>query len=182
MPRSPRHLIVSAALLVALALAGPMPRAKAGVTREEVERAITSGVRFLLRQQRDDGSWPEIEDDARTGTTSLVTLALLTAGEAPDSLAIRRSLEFLRKFDPGQLDSVYSVSLADDGLRRRHPQGRRRPDPGQRRLARRRPAQAGRPRPLARLVELQGFEDPARRQLELAVRLARPERREPKPG
>ncbi len=81
------------------------------VTRDEVERAIRGGVRYLLKQQRNEGSWPEIDDDARTGTTSLTTLALLTAGEAPDSPAMRKALGYLRKFDPGQLDSVYSVAL-----------------------------------------------------------------------
>ncbi len=102
-----------AVLAILLALVGSdlAPRAKAAVTREEVERAIKGGVRYLLKQQRPDGSWPEIDDDARTGTTSLVTLALLTAGESPDAPHIQKSLEFLRKFDPGQLDSVYSVSL-----------------------------------------------------------------------
>jgi hypothetical protein len=83
----------------------------ADVTGPEVERAIKNGVRYLIKQQRPDGSWPEIDEDAKTGTTSLVTLALLTAGEAVDSPSISKSLEFLRKYDPGQLDSVYSVAL-----------------------------------------------------------------------
>ena len=61
--------------------------------RDEVERAIRGGVRYLLKEQRDDGSWPEADDAARTGTTSLVTLALLTAGESPDSGPIRRALD-----------------------------------------------------------------------------------------
>jgi len=110
MPRSPRLLVVSA-VLVAVTLPGLVPRAEAAVTREEVERAIAGGVRYLLKQQRNDGSWPEIEDDARTGTTSLVTLALLTAGEPVDAPHVQKALEHLRKFDPGQLDSVYAVSL-----------------------------------------------------------------------
>ena len=99
------------AVLFALGTADLAPRARAAVTREEVERAIRGGVRYLVKQQRPDGSWPEIDDDAKTGTTSLVTLALLTAGEPPDAPHIVRSLEFLRKYDPGQLDSVYAVAL-----------------------------------------------------------------------
>ena len=87
------------------------PPARAAVTREEVERAIRGGVRFLLKQQREDGSWADVEEASRTGTTSLITLALLTAGESPDSDALRRSIEYLRRFDPGQLDNVYAVSL-----------------------------------------------------------------------
>ena len=99
------------AFLLALGASDLLPRARAGVTREEVERAIRSGVRYLIRLQRADGSWPEIDDDAKTGTTSLVTLALLTAGEPPDSPHIVNALQYLRKYDPGQLDSVYSVAL-----------------------------------------------------------------------
>ena len=98
-------------LLGALVAAVPPPRARAAVTRDEVERAIRGGVRYLVGVQRPNGSWADYEDSARTGMTSLVTLALLTAGESPDSDPIRRALEYLRKFDPGQLDSVYAVSL-----------------------------------------------------------------------
>src|SRR5258708_26400991 len=91
-----RRLIMTA-LLLALALSFASVPARGGVTREEVERAIREGVRFLKSQQRGDGSWSEVDEDARTGTTSLVTLALLTAGEAPDSPAVARALEFLRR-------------------------------------------------------------------------------------
>ena len=177
MTRSARLPVV---LAVLLAMASPalMPRASAAVTREEVERAIASGVRYLLRQQRADGSWPEVEDDARTGTTSLVTLALLTAGEPVDAPHIQRSLEYLRKFDPGQLDSVYAVSLQTMVFAAASPKAdivRIQANVAWLQEAQLKP---GDHCPLARLVELQGLEDPPRRQLELAVRPARPERRQ----
>ena len=107
----PKRLLAVLVVLSAVEASDLVPRAKAAVTREEVERAIRGGVRYLVKLQRPDGSWPEVDDDAKTGTTSLVTLALLTAGEPADAPHIVRSLEYLRKFDPGQLDSVYSVSL-----------------------------------------------------------------------
>jgi len=79
---------------------------------EQVERAIREGIRFLNANQRDDGSWSDdIENKAPTGMTSRVTLALLTAGEKPDSPAIRKALEFLRRFGPGDLHSTYAISL-----------------------------------------------------------------------
>jgi hypothetical protein len=83
----------------------------AAVTRDEVERSIREGVRYLKSRQRIDGSWPEADDEARTGMTSLAALALLTAGESPDSPTITSALKFLRGFDPRTLNSVYSVSL-----------------------------------------------------------------------
>src|SRR3954470_5648784 len=87
-------------------VAGPAS-ARAAVTREEVERAIREGVRYLKGEQRADGSWVDVHGEARTGTTSLVTLALLTAGEKPDSPTVRKSLELLRGFGPEQLNSTY---------------------------------------------------------------------------
>src|SRR6185437_12334435 len=84
-----RTCIPALVFVFALDAARPAP---AGVTREEVERAIRDGVRYLKSQQRDDGSWPDVEGEARSGTTSLVTLAMLTAGEKIDSEAVRKSL------------------------------------------------------------------------------------------
>jgi hypothetical protein len=76
-----------------------------------VERAIRDGVRYLKQQQRQDGSWPEVDERARSGATSLVTLALMTAGEKPDSPAIRAALEFLRKLGPNDLRWTYAIAL-----------------------------------------------------------------------
>jgi hypothetical protein len=98
-------------LLVLLAVPAASAPCAAAVTREEVERAIREGVRYLKSIQRGDGSWADIENDARTGVTSLVTLALLTAGERPDSPEVRRALEYLRGFGPTDLHSTYAISL-----------------------------------------------------------------------
>ena len=101
--------------LVILSLAGQIACAReapsAEVTSEEVNQAIRAGIRFLEERQRADGSWPDQGGNALTGTTSLVTLALLTAGEKPDSVVIRNALAFLRNFGPQQLDSTYAISL-----------------------------------------------------------------------
>lgn len=83
----------------------------ADVTREEVERAIRDGVAYLKEHQRDDGSWPDVDNEAHTGSTGLVTLALLTAGEPVNSPHITRALNFLRKFSADDLRSTYAISL-----------------------------------------------------------------------
>ncbi|MHC5538711.1 DUF4159 domain-containing protein [Singulisphaera rosea] len=85
--------------------------ARAAVTAEEVSRAIRDGVRYLKSLQKDDGSWPEVEQQSKTGTTSLVTLALLTAGEPTNSPAVSKALDYLRGFLPNELDNTYAVSL-----------------------------------------------------------------------
>ncbi len=78
---------------------------------KQVEAAIRQGVDFLKAQQKPDGSWADIENDARTGVTSMVTLALLSAEKKPDSQAIKHALEYLRRFSPGDLQSTYAISL-----------------------------------------------------------------------
>jgi hypothetical protein len=99
---------------IGLLLGGPLldrGPAHGAVTREEVERAIHDGVHFLKQQQRADGSWPDADSEAHTGTTSLATLALLTAGEPISETHVAQALEFLRNFGPDQLKSTYAVSL-----------------------------------------------------------------------
>jgi hypothetical protein len=82
------------------------------VTREQVERAIREGVRGLGALQKDDGSWSDVDaPQAPTGSTSLATLALLTAGERPDSPRVARALTLLRNARPEQLNSTYAVAL-----------------------------------------------------------------------
>ncbi|WP_422927075.1 DUF4159 domain-containing protein [Singulisphaera sp. PoT] len=110
MKRQASRRIVVVGIVLSLALASMRP-ADAAVTAKEVERAIAEGVRFLKQEQKDDGSWKDADGDARTGTTSLVSLALITAGEPLNSPAVSRALNYLRNFGPDELGSTYSVSL-----------------------------------------------------------------------
>lgn len=96
--------------------------ARAAVTREEVERSLRSGVRYLKSQQRADGSWNDAVDNAPSGTTSLVTLALLTAGEPANSPTMVRALTYLRNFGPEELNNTYAVSLQTMALAAADPQ------------------------------------------------------------
>jgi RNA polymerase sigma factor (sigma-70 family) len=77
----------------------------------QVERAIREGVQFLTAQQKPDGSWADVENESKTGVTSLVTLTLLAAGEKPDLPPIQKSLAFLRGFGPNDLRSTYAIAL-----------------------------------------------------------------------
>ncbi len=108
-----RHLrrVFALAFLTILASQLGQPHARGAVTAKEVERAISEGVRYLKQEQRNDGSWNDVDNEARTGTTSLVVLALLTAGEPANSPVISRALDYLRNFGPDELKSTYAVSL-----------------------------------------------------------------------
>ena len=80
--------------------------ARAAVVAADVERAIRDGVDYLRAKQLRDGSWP-----GQLGTTQLVTLALLTAGEPADSPHVARALAYLRGTSPIELNNTYAISL-----------------------------------------------------------------------
>ncbi len=86
---------------------------------------------LLASTQRHDGSWTDIELEARTGTTSLVTLAPLSAGETADSPFICKALDYLRRFGPGELRSTYAISLQTMVFAMAGPQARSIADRGQ---------------------------------------------------
>ncbi len=114
MPRSrlrAGRLACLALLLAPALILAPAPPARADVTSAEVEEAIRNGVRFLARIQQPDGSWPDVDARSHTGTTSLVMLALLTAGEKPGTPMIDKALAFLEQFSATDLNSTYAVSL-----------------------------------------------------------------------
>jgi hypothetical protein len=80
--------------------------AGAGVTREEVERSIKVAVAYLLKAQKVDGSWGR-----EAGESALVLLALLTAGESPDSVPLQRGIKALRNATVAPNKAVYTYSL-----------------------------------------------------------------------
>jgi hypothetical protein len=76
----------------------------------QVRDSITAGVKYLVALQEPNGSW-EFGAHQRSnpgGWTALVLLALLTAGESPDSPVVKRGLEYLRAIPPRQ---TYVVGL-----------------------------------------------------------------------
>ena len=81
------------ATVLIVAIGSPV---RAEITPEQVRNAIDRGVRFLLGQQRDDGSWPDILDE-RGGVSSLCALALLSSGVEPDDPRMQNALNYLRK-------------------------------------------------------------------------------------
>ena len=105
--------IASWPLVPVLLLAALAPPARGAVTREEVERAIREGVRYLKQRAARRRLVARRRRRAhRTGTTSLVTLALLTAGEPADSPARRQGAGLPpRSSPPSSSGAYYAVSL-----------------------------------------------------------------------
>jgi prenyltransferase beta subunit len=99
-----------ACALALFTICGSAP-ARGDVTAKQVEDAIRSGVRYLVRQQQADGSWPDADVRAHTGTTSLVMLSLLTAGERIGAPHIDNGLAFLERMSTNDLGRTYSVAL-----------------------------------------------------------------------
>lgn len=106
-----RRFVVVLSVLVTM-FAGSAPRAgRADVTREEVEQAIRDAIRFLKSEQQQNGSWPEFDGTNATGSTSLATLALLTAGVPTNDPAVARALKYLEQYTADDLDRTYTVAL-----------------------------------------------------------------------
>jgi len=98
--------------VIAAMIAGIVPRSvRADVTQEDVEQAIRDAIRFLKSEQQPNGSWPEFDGTNATGTTSLATLALLTAGVPTNDPNVARALKYLEQYSAVDLDRTYTVSL-----------------------------------------------------------------------
>lgn len=123
------RFLVSLILFSWIAMALPAPtysQANRGLSKEDVDRAIREGVRFLKTRQGNDGSWNNTGFDQHpTGMTGLVTLALLTAGEDPKSQTIQKALSYLRSYSAEQLNSTYAVSLQTMALAAAEPEADR---------------------------------------------------------
>ncbi|WZO99871.1 DUF4159 domain-containing protein [Isosphaeraceae bacterium EP7] len=111
MSRRVRNAILFAAIATLLPTWIGARDARGAVTREQVERAIRRGVDYLKSVQQPDGSWPNLDREHSTGTTSLVVLALLTAGESPESPKMALALDFLGRYSAEDLNSTYAISL-----------------------------------------------------------------------
>ncbi len=90
--------------------ASPVRADEAGVSSEQIQRAIEKARDWLEREQEADGSWECAmrTQDTRVGATALVMLALANAGMRAEEPAMRKSLDWLRRQEP---EETYSVSL-----------------------------------------------------------------------
>ncbi len=104
--------LVAVTVTVLGLLASIAASARAEVTAEQVRAAIDRGVNYLLKQQRDDGSWRDYSGDANGnysgGVSALCTLALLNAGVDLDQEKMQKALRHLRTIPPA---ATYVVSL-----------------------------------------------------------------------
>lgn len=76
------------------------------------EIAIAQGVKYLLSKQVEDGWVREDREGFGIGPTALVTFALLACGEQPQSPALTRAINLLKRVNGRDADkAVYSVGL-----------------------------------------------------------------------
>lgn len=96
-------------LLVSLVLTSGRT-AQAEITAKQVIDSIERAKRFLIKQQRPDGSWQAGGgDNYQVGITSLALLALMNSGMTPQDAEVKKGLDFLRRQNPRL---TYEVSLA----------------------------------------------------------------------
>jgi len=85
-------------------IVGPV---RAEVTAEQIRTAIDRGANYLLEQQQNDGSWPEMAGYPG-GVSALCTLALLNVGVEADDRRMQKALKYLRTIPP---EKTYVVAL-----------------------------------------------------------------------
>ena len=95
--------------------------AKKPLSAEQVRKAIKLGVDNLKKSQAADGSWNGVTG-YKGGTTALVALALLNAGEKADSRQIKNSLKLILTIPRTK---TYEVSLRVLALSAADPSGQR---------------------------------------------------------
>ena len=80
------------------------------IKAEDVRRAIDAGTRFLLAEQLENGSFPQLAPQHRGGITALCALALLNAGVDANHPRMKAALERIVEIREDQL-STYTASL-----------------------------------------------------------------------
>ena len=95
--------------------------AKGSLTAEKVRKAINRGVDNLKKSQKSDGTWLGVSG-YEGGTTALITLALLNAGESPSSPQIQKSIKVIQAIPRAK---TYEVSLRVMALSAADPTGKR---------------------------------------------------------
>ena len=95
--------------------------AKEALNADQVRKAIKRGVDNLKKQQSSDGSWAGVSG-YQGGSTALITLALLNAGEKASSPQIQKSLELILAIPRSK---TYEVSLRVLALSAADPSGKR---------------------------------------------------------
>ena len=95
--------------------------AKEALTADKVRKAIKRGVDNLKKSQKSDGTWSGALG-YEGGSTALIALALLNAGEKPDSPQIQKSIKIIQAIPRSK---TYEVSLRVMALSAADPTGQR---------------------------------------------------------
>lgn len=80
------------------------------ISAEDVRRAINLGTRFLLTEQLENGSFPQLAPQHRGGITMLCALALLNSGVQAEDPRLKAALDRVLEIRDEQL-STYTASL-----------------------------------------------------------------------
>jgi hypothetical protein len=78
---------------------------------KQVEHSIDLGVKFLLSQQQEDGSFGGGIGGTSVGQTALAGMALLSCGESHQSPELTKAIAFLKKTELDRGRMTYQIAL-----------------------------------------------------------------------
>ena len=76
--------------------------------RRRIADAADRGAQALLAAQEEDGGWPAVHHGYRLGTNAMAALALVKSGESPESPAIVKAFDLMRRMP---LENTYGKAL-----------------------------------------------------------------------
>jgi hypothetical protein len=100
----------SALAISMLALGAFVPPLRAA-DKDDIDKAVAAGVKFLKSIQAKDGTWDYEHGDRKAGATALAGLALLECDVDPEDSAVQNAAQAVRLLSL-ELNQTYGLSLA----------------------------------------------------------------------
>lgn len=88
-----------------------VPLGAQDISPEKVKQAIEGGVSFLREKQLNSGGWQEYNNEESCGRTALVVISLVAAGVDKNDPVLTGAMDYLRRFNTGNVKRTYSMSL-----------------------------------------------------------------------
>lgn len=101
---------VRCALAVSMLALGALVPSLHAADKEDIDKAVAAGVKYLKSIQAQDGTWDYEHGDRKAGATALAGLALLECDVDPEDPVVQKAARVVRRLSP-ELNQTYGLSL-----------------------------------------------------------------------